>query len=95
MKFKKFILTVISAVFGAIACLSVTACDREKAHPQKLNYTESVAKINNPDQGFYRPVYVKVSEEGVSYNQNIVTASTRLYHLRADRSEERRVGKEC
>ena len=84
MKFKKFILTVISAVFGAIACLSVTACDREKAHPQKLNYTESVANINNPDQGFYRPVYVKVSEEGVSYDQNIVTASTRLYHLRAD-----------
>lgn len=84
MKFRKFILTTLAAVLGVIACLSVTACSQGNTHKQKLNYTESVQKINNPDQGFYRPIYVRVTEEGVTYNKNIVTASTQLYHLRTD-----------
>ncbi len=71
---------MVAAVFSVIACLSFSACK----HAQELNYTESTARINNPDQGFYRPIYVRVNENGVTYNKNIVTASTQLYHLRTD-----------
>lgn len=53
-------------------------------HTQTLNYQESTERINNPDQGFYRPIYVRVKEDGVSYNKNIVNSSTQLYHLRID-----------
>lgn len=53
-------------------------------HVQSLNYQESTDKINNPDQGFYRPIYVRVKEDGVTYNRNIVNSTTQLYHLRID-----------
>lgn len=53
-------------------------------YPQNLNYQESTEKINNPDQGFYRPIYVRVTEDGVTYNKNIVNDNTQLYHLRID-----------
>lgn len=55
-----------------------------KQYPQDLNYQESTERINNPDQGFYRPIYVRVTEDGVSYNKNIVNNTTQLYHLRVD-----------
>ena len=55
-----------------------------KQYPQNLNYQESIERINNPDQGFYRPIYVRVAEDGVSYNKNIVNDTTQLYHLRID-----------
>ncbi len=54
---------------------------------QNISYTESTDRINNPDQGFYVPVYVKATDAGLSYNKNVVTASTQLYHLRIDISE--------
>lgn len=53
-------------------------------HIQALNYRQSTERINNPDQGFYRPIYVRVTEDGVSYNKNIVNNNTQLYHLRID-----------
>lgn len=53
-------------------------------HIQNLNYQESTDKMNNPDQGFYRPIYVCVKEDGVTYNKNIINNSTQLYHLRID-----------
>lgn len=55
-----------------------------KQYPQDLNYQEITERINNPDQGFYRPIYVRVTEDGVSYNKNIVNDTTQLYHLRVD-----------
>lgn len=55
-----------------------------QAHTQNLDYSEITDKINNPDQGFYRPIFVSVNEEGVSYNENIITEETQLYHLRTD-----------
>lgn len=58
--------------------------DKLQSYVQSLFYTESTEKINNPDQGFYRPIYVRLTEEGASYNKNIVNAATQLYHLRAD-----------
>ena len=51
---------------------------------QNLNYAESTENINNPDQGFYRPVYVRVTDGGADYNKGIISASTQLYHLRID-----------
>lgn len=79
MKFKRLILSVTTVVV-ALACAALSAC--------RINapsaYTESTAKINNPDQGFYRPIYVIMKDDGASYNKNIVTASTQLYHLRID-----------
>ncbi|MDE6567676.1 MAG: DUF4832 domain-containing protein [Lachnospiraceae bacterium] len=55
-----------------------------KQYPQNLNYQEITERINNPDQGFYRPIYVRVDEDGANYNKNIVTDTTQLYHLRID-----------
>ena len=58
--------------------------DKLQSYAQSLSYAESTEKIDNPDQGFYRPVYVRLTEEGASYNKNIVNAATQLYHLRVD-----------
>ncbi|MDE6613586.1 MAG: DUF4832 domain-containing protein [Clostridia bacterium] len=51
---------------------------------QEISYTESTEKINNPDQGFYRPIYVALTDGGASWNRNIITHATQLYHLRVD-----------
>lgn len=51
---------------------------------QEISYTESTEKINNPDQGFYRPIYVRLTSDGASWNKNIITQATQLYHLRVD-----------
>lgn len=86
MKSKNAVFLIV--VFALIlVCVMFSACnvdDKPQKHVQKLNYSESVEKIDNPDQGFYRPVYIKITDDGVTYNKNIVTESTRLYHLRCD-----------
>lgn len=56
----------------------------KRAEIQDISYEETREKIDNPDFGFYRPVYVEVTSSGVTYNKNIVNANTRLYHLRVD-----------
>lgn len=84
MKINKHVLALIAV----LTCVLLTACGAAKQKPQsyvqQLNYAESVEKINNPDQGFYRPISVKVTDDGASYNRNIVSDATRLYHLRID-----------
>ncbi|MDE7162634.1 MAG: DUF4832 domain-containing protein [Clostridia bacterium] len=86
MKIKNRIFALI-AVAVVSACAFILPCctnGKPQSYVQHLNYTESVEKINNPDQGFYRPIYVKVTENGASYNRNIVNDATQLYHLRID-----------
>lgn len=86
MKFKRILLAVAAVIF-IFAGAAASACNIFKGREpgvQQLNCTESTEKINNPDQGFYRPIYVRVNESGVTYNKNIVNASTQLYHLRVD-----------
>lgn len=69
-----------------------TACDftDEKTNPveivaeQSLNYNDSLAAVYNPDQGFYVPINVTVTPDGVTYNREIVTDNVNLYHLRMD-----------
>lgn len=86
MKIKKLIFTVTSLT-AMLACAAFTACNKPlQSHVQQLDYTESIARINNPDQGFYHPIYVKVTETGVTYNKYVVTEATQLYHLRIDLS---------
>ena len=92
---KKFLAVLI----GLAVCLGVVSgCfsggdgaekdgERFNEYRQELDYTESTERILNPDQGFYRPIYVKVTQTGVSYNKNIIDGNERLYHLRADISE--------
>ena len=55
-----------------------------KSYVQSINTEESLQRINNPDQGFYHPIYVTAKDNGISYAKWIVTDSTQLYHLRID-----------
>ncbi len=82
MKIKKFLS--LAAVVAAVSVLFFSACAKAAGEVQQLDYTESTVRINNPDQGFYRPIYVKATEDGLTYNKNIVNAETQLYHLRVD-----------
>lgn len=77
---------ILIAVIFAAGVLSVKDDDGLPADfkGSVFKFSESIEKVDNPDQGFYRPIYVKVTEDGVAYNKNIVTANTQLYHLRAD-----------
>ena len=70
---------IIAAIFAACG-----KTDAGEKHVQDLNYEESTEEISNPDQGFYRPLYVKINEDGAAYNKNVINASTQLYHLRCD-----------
>ena len=82
MKLKKLILIMAAFV---VAVVGLSACSSARPQgEQQLNYAEIVERINNPDQGFYRPIYMRVGADGVSYNKNIVNATTQLYHLRID-----------
>ncbi len=85
-----FLLIFIVAV-GCAACGKKVDADKtvdaDKKYVQDLNYEESTEEISNPDQGFYRPLYVKIGENGAAYNKAVINASTQLYHLRCDISE--------
>lgn len=87
MKIKRFTTLCFAVLSMLFVCMGLYSCNSLQKHIQPLNYVESIAKINNPDQGFYRPIAVKVSEDGVAYNKNIISPSTQLYHLRIDISE--------
>lgn len=89
MKEKKIVIVLSLILAAVIAAVIILIC----AFPQNggaagirqnISYTESVEKIDNPDQGFYRPLYVKVTEDGAQYNKTVVNSSARLYHLRID-----------
>ena len=71
----------------AVACAGCGKAEEGKEYVQDLNYEESTEQISNPDQGFYRPLYVKINENGAAYNKAVINASTQLYHLRCDISE--------
>ena len=51
------ILTVFIIAAGFAACGKTDAGEKRV---QDLNYEESTEEISNPDQGFYRPLYVKI-----------------------------------
>ncbi len=57
---------------------------------QDIDYSESIEHINNPDQGFYYPIIVRVGENGkISsqdsvLNDNTINDNYQLFHLRFD-----------
>ena len=83
---KKSILTICITLFFALAMVFAitfgSAC--RKVENTMEGYTENTEKINNPDQGFYRPIFVRLNDGGASWNKNIITSGTQLYHLRVD-----------
>ena len=80
-RFTAIILSVLIIAAGFAACGKTNAGEK---HVQDLNYEESIEEISNPDQGFYRPVYVKINENGATYNKGVINSQTQLYHLRCD-----------
>ena len=82
-KGKMIISTIVAAVLALGAFSGCTVLELPEGY-QQLDYTESLEKIDNPDQGFYRPISVRMTDDGASYNKNIVNDSTQLYHLRID-----------
>lgn len=75
---------VLAAIVAAGAILTaalVTKC--VSGRREDPVYDESTDKVDNPDQGFYRPVYTEVTETEVKPNGNINSAA-RLLHLRMD-----------
>lgn len=80
-RFTAIILSVLIIAAGFAACGKTNAGEN---HVQDLNYEESIEEISNPDQGFYRPVYVKINENGAMYNKDVINSQTQLYHLRCD-----------
>ena len=82
-KSKMIISTIVAAVLALGTFSGCTVLEPPEGF-QELDYTESLEKIDNPDQGFYRPISVRMTDDGASYNKNIVNDSTQLYHLRID-----------
>ncbi|MDE7453228.1 MAG: DUF4832 domain-containing protein [Clostridia bacterium] len=78
----KRILCYLSALIAAMIAVIIIIAAPLSCVGSKTG--ESIEKINNPDQGFYRPIYVEVTESGAKYNANIINDNTQLYHLRAD-----------
>lgn len=88
-KFFKVALAMLlglATLFSATLCAA--SCKKEETLPpfdeSNESYTESTERINNPDQGFYRPLYVRLTENGASFNQSVISDFTQLYHLRID-----------
>ena len=84
-------------MFTAIVIVSVAALllflkyRYIRVETESFPFTESARKLSNPNRGFYHLYTYLITEEQTDYEeviQNIDQNDT-------DRSEERRVGKEC
>ena len=85
-KFLGFAAFVVAIVVGAV--LSNNRHHKDPTNGvQDLNYAEVVTTINNPDQGFYQHLPIKVSTTGVMWNDQYITDEFQLYHLRLDISD--------
>ncbi len=83
----KIISVIIALCAMAGVCSSCGASIDDREGVQALNYEETTAAIANPNQGFYRPLYVKIDEHGLEYNKTIINETAQLYHLRCDISK--------
>lgn len=80
MKKIRIILVNILLIFVLLSCNKASL----------NNYEQSVAEedtmyIDNPDQGFYSPVYIQVKDD-FKDKDYVINDKTRLYHLRMDLS---------
>ena len=73
------------SIANIILILLLTLFSLSKADEYSSNsFKESSENINNPDQGFYRPLLVKMKPESFSHNSN---SPEQVYHLRCDISQ--------
>ena len=56
----KKIVSIISIVILILICININS---SKAEDFKLDYTETTETFNNPERGFYTPVYIKYTEK--------------------------------
>lgn len=76
----KKIIIVINIVILILVCINI---NKVEAADIKLDYTEILETFNNPERGFYTPVYIKYNET----NNKIISendAKKNLIHLRLD-----------
>lgn len=76
----KKIVSIISIIILILACINI---NNSKAEDLKLNYTETTETFDNPERGFYTPVYIKYTEN----NNKVIReseAKKNLIHLRLD-----------
>jgi len=82
-----FLIIIISIII-IILVISSSSSSSSPSYPHYFNknYFSSESKefIKNPDQGFYRPLIIRIKPDSFSPGKN---NPTQLYHLRCDISE--------
>ena len=89
MKVNRIFLSIIISVLILAIILTgvyILYANVYKDYRQNLDYTESTLYIQNPDQGFYRPAFIKLSPNTHSANTPLYN-DIQLYHLRIDISD--------
>jgi len=71
-------------IVGSIIALPSIFKDKSKWHVQSLDYSETLDVILNPDQGFYKPVNIKLTTDFSLNASNLLDVDYQLYHLRMD-----------
>lgn len=84
---KAIISVICAAAIGIASVMTAGAVVSCRSSDKFVFGCESFERINNPDQGFYRPIYAKITESGADFNKNIITDGSQLYHLRIDISD--------
>lgn len=89
MKRKFYYLNIILLLL--FTCCFSSACSIDdndyQDYVQALDYSESIATIHNPDQGFYSAACVQVGQNTIADRTYIINNNYQLYHLRMDISE--------
>ena len=76
----KKIVSIISIIILILSCINI---NNSQAEDLKLDYTETTETFDNPERGFYTPVYIKYTEN----NNKVIReseAKKNLIHLRLD-----------
>ena len=76
----KKIVIIINIIILISVCINI---NNSKAANKEIDYTETLETFNNPERGFYTPVYIKYNET----NNKLISesdAKKNLIHLRLD-----------
>ncbi len=87
----KKILTIFSIVLIATFCVIMVFLlmfwpKPLLNHMQNINYAVSDQYVKNPDQGFYRTLFIKLTQDGGTFTP-VLYDDFQMYHLRIDISE--------
>ena len=56
----KKIVIIINIIILISVCINI---NNSKAANKEIDYTETLETFNNPERGFYTPVYIKYNEK--------------------------------